>query len=326
MAFQDIPKIETSDKYLDFAFSKATSDADNMRKSISEKPTDKSRKIEIAKLDTISKTLDKHMTLIIKSFPSFDSLTEFYQELLVAYINVDDVKKALGSIGWAQAKVKTFTRENKQRLMRTTKPNEMNAIRRSYYGRISSIMKQMKKYLELLERTRKTLRKFPTVKSDMFTVSIAGFPNVGKSTLLGQLTPAKPEINDYAFTTKTLNLGYASYGIHKSQFIDTPGTLARKDKMNEVEMHAYLAIKYIANIIVYVFDLSEAAYTVDDQKKLLEQLKYFDKPIVCYLSKTDIIPRKVVSAFVKEFDNKRIPLYTSKEELNKVIPKMMKGY
>jgi nucleolar GTP-binding protein len=83
-------------------------------------------------------------------------------------------------------------------------------------------------------------------------VAIAGFPNVGKSTLLNRLTGATAETNAYAFTTKSLNMGAIEYRHNTIQFIDTPGTLARPEKMNDIERQAYLAMKYAAHLIIYV--------------------------------------------------------------------------
>lgn len=319
MAFNEIPPVETSDKFLDFAFKKATKVADELRDAIKDKPFFKSRKIEIAKLETVEKVLIKHFDGIVTSFPNFENLTEFYEELLKLHLDIKELKTALGSISWAKTKVRTFTREHIRKLSGADSPATMNVIRRSYYGRISSILKQIKPFLVFLETTRRILKSFPNIKSGIFTVAIAGFPNVGKSTLLSKLTPAKPAIDSYAFTTKTLNLGYYKSTLYKIQFIDTPGTLDRKEKMNEVEMQANLAIKYVANLICYVFDLTETSSSIDNQLKLLKNLKDFDKPILCYLSKTDILDKQIVDDFKNKFKTKKIPLYNSKEELIKNI-------
>ncbi|MBI5881054.1 50S ribosome-binding GTPase, partial [archaeon] len=125
-------------------------------------------------------------------------------------------------------------------------------------------------------------------KTKTFTVAIAGFPNVGKTTLLSKLTGSTPEIANYAFTTRNLNMGYAEINNHKVQFIDTPGTLNRFEKMNPIERQAYLAIKYCADIVIFVFDMGDSTYPLEQQQKLLTTVEKFGKDMIIYLSKTDI--------------------------------------
>ncbi len=57
-------------------------------------------------------------------------------------------------------------------------------------------------------------------------VGLAGFPNVGKSTILSVTTAAKPEIADYHFTTITPNLGVVK-GQEGNSFVlaDIPGLI-----------------------------------------------------------------------------------------------------
>ena len=142
------------------------------------------------------------------------------------------------------------------------------------------------------------MKDFPTIKTSLNTVALTGFPNVGKSTLLKKLTGAQPKVAAYAFTTKNLNLGYSVIGDQRIQFVDTPGTLNRYNKMNPVEKKAYLVMKYIADIIVFIFDLTET-YPIDEQTKLFREIQAFDKPIIVYLSKTDILDGDVVGEFCK---------------------------
>ena len=100
------------------------------------------------------------------------------------------------------------------------------------------------------------MRTYPDVK-EMFTVCIYGFPNVGKSTLLNKLTTSKATVAAYAFTTKEINAGYFTVEDKKIQVFDVPGTLARENKMNYIELQAELVVKELADIIIYVFDVSE---------------------------------------------------------------------
>lgn len=56
-------------------------------------------------------------------------------------------------------------------------------------------------------------------------VGIIGYPNVGKSTLLSQLTSAKPKIADYSFTTLIPNLGVIKRGEVNYTIADLPGII-----------------------------------------------------------------------------------------------------
>ena len=158
----------------------------------------------------------------------------------------------------------------------------------------------------------------------MPTITICGFPNVGKTTLLYKLTGSKPEIGEYAFTTKSINVGYIEADIkhkkQKFQILDTPGTLNRFDKMNNIEKQAYLAIKYLANMLVYVFDLAES-FPIEDQKQLYFGLKEFNKPMLVYLSKKDVLDADVVKAFEKDFLGKNNIKHVDAAELKKMIIK-----
>ena len=56
MAFNDIPKIEKTDFYIDVAFRRGTDASDSVRASrIKGTRLDKSRKIELVKLDAVRK-------------------------------------------------------------------------------------------------------------------------------------------------------------------------------------------------------------------------------------------------------------------------------
>ncbi|MBN1157548.1 50S ribosome-binding GTPase, partial [Candidatus Woesearchaeota archaeon] len=142
-------------------------------------------------------------------------------------------------------------------------------------------------------------------------------PNVGKTTLLFKLTGAKAEINSYPFTTKSINLGYFSNGEEKIQVIDTPGTLNRFDRMNSIEQQAHLALKYLADTIVYVFDLT-GEYPMEQQLKLYDSIKKFNKKVIIYFSKEDVVGKEKIKGFAADNKiNERI--ITDAEEIMKEI-------
>jgi nucleolar GTP-binding protein len=84
---------------------------------------------------------------------------------------------------------------------------------------------------------------------------------VGKSSLLRCLSSAKPEIAQYPFTTKEIHVGHIEktekYITKRFQIIDTPGLLDRPlSKRNEIEKQAIAALTHLADLIVFVLDVS----------------------------------------------------------------------
>jgi nucleolar GTP-binding protein len=300
MNFQNLAKIETADFYIDLAMRKAREKADNIRKQkLDLNRFEKSKKLELAKIETLRTVLIDNMDRIVRSFPSIDDLPEFYQQLIKVTLDYGYLKKSLGAVNWSRNKLIEFYSVYNNKLKRTKDFAVINQITREYMGRSVSTIKQIKKELLYLENARRTMKGFPAIK-EFDCVAIAGFPNVGKSTLLKRMTTAKPEIADYSFTTKKLNLGILELENEEVQLIDTPGTLNRFEKMNYIERQADLALKYLANVIIYVFDPTES-YSVKEQEKLFHHIKRFDKPIIVYVSKEDISDEAIYSSLVKRF-------------------------
>lgn len=296
MNFQKLAKVETADQYLDTAFNRAREAADKTREKAFAHRFAKSKAVETDKVAAASKSMLKNLQSILTSFPSFDQLDPFYQSLVKLSLEFGQLKQALGAVNWAAKRIESLTIQSKQNLKQCQDMAALNKYRREFFGRMMSYVHQIKDAFAVLERARVVMKSFPNVKTSLPTVCICGFPNVGKSTLLSKITTAKPEIREYAFTTKSLNLGYIQIPTKKIQVIDTPGTLARFNKMNSIEQQAYLAIKHCADLLIYIYDLSEP-YPLEQQHKLFEQLKQWKKPMILYLSKTDILDEKVVGTF-----------------------------
>lgn len=301
MSFQDIPPIENYQSYLDIAFNKAAKKAALARaKKTKEENLEKSKRIESVRIDVINTSLNDRLRQIISSFPSIDSLPEFYLELLKCTLEYELLKKSLGAVNWAVKKANFFSREYSSKIRKTKDLKKINFYRKQYYGRVSSLLKQIRNELSYLEKSRKIMKAYPAVKTGIKTICIAGFPNVGKTTLLYKLTGSKPEINSYPFTTKGINISYLKKDKEKIQLLDTPGTLNRFEKMNNIEKQASLAIKLLAETIIYVFDITEP-YPLEQQIKLYNALKKSNKNILIYLSKTDILEKEKIKDFSKKF-------------------------
>jgi len=327
MNFQDLQKILTDKEYLDRAFSKARNRVEKAKqKKIVKDRLGKSREIESIRICVVKDTLHDSLFQILKAFPNIDELPIFYQELIKCNYEIGDIKKSLSSLNWAIKNISKFYSEYNGKILRCKHHQKINFYRKEFYGRTSSVMKQVKKFLLFLEDVRKTMRQYPTVKTSLYSVALFGFPNVGKTTLFFKLTGSKPEISNYAFTTKNLNMGYAKFKIgdkeKKIQFIDTPGSMDRFEKLNPIEKQAVLALEHIADIVVYIFDLTEGSFPLDDQLKLYKRLKSMKKDTVVYLAKNDIYDKKA-KELEKEF-LKKYKALTTVEEVRKVVIKNYK--
>lgn len=302
-------KIETGSVYLATALRQANARLGQIHFKTIHKLI-KCRQLEKNRLRLIKEHLP--LQIITESFPSLDNLNEFYTQLLRITLDVDKLRKSLSTLHWAQDKIKDLVREYSFKIDRSQTSLEIKRQTQTCLGRISSVLKRAP--LPYLEESRKILREYPTIK-EMYTVAIAGFPNVGKSTLLSKLTTAKPEIKAYAFTTKKLNLGYCRKHPYTLQMIDTPGTLTRFNKMNSIEQQAYLALQYAAHLIVYVYDLTETSYPLADQEKLYSHIQELDKPMILYLSKTDLLDEKQIQDFLQKKPEALTDLNILKDQL-----------
>jgi nucleolar GTP-binding protein len=315
MSFQEINKIEKAQVYLDMAFSKASKVNPGKGKARTE--TERAKHKELSKIDTISEVLQSRLMRVTREFPAVDNLNEFYSELLKVTLDYEKLKRALGSVNWAMKKVRDLHRPQRGIMRAARSTQEAVDVKKAFMGRVSSVMHQIDKNLAYLDQSRMAFREFPVIK-EMPTVCIVGFPNVGKSTLLGKITTSKPEIKNYAFTTKSLNLGYMKTEEGQYQIIDAPGTLARPEKMNNIERQAYLALKYQADLILFVFDPTET-YPVEQQEELYELTKKYRKPMIIYLSKTDIAEQEKVNWFLGKYDDAIADISILKENIIKKL-------
>ncbi len=317
MNFQLVKPVQTADQYLDAAFRKAREGRVKKEGRLENLVFEK--KQEMLKLDIARNYLADMLNRILEDFPSFNHLPLFYNELVKLTLDYSSLKKSLGAVHWAIGKVSMMHKSYISQMAKCEDIKRFRPLREGFYGRISSVIKQIKAELLYLEKCRHVMKNFPDIK-EMPTVCIFGFPNVGKSTLLGKLTTSKPEIAAYAFTTKTLNVGYfiskEKSQEKKVQLIDTPGTLNRMEKMNNIELQAFLAVKHLANALIYIFDLTEP-YPLKDQEELYHRIKKeTDKPIYIYLSKADVLDEEKIESFQHKYPTLDL------EEVKKLLVKI----
>ncbi len=322
MNFQGLKNIEDHKFYLDVAFSRAKKKAAEKGQKKNKDRINTAKDKELARIDAVEGYLIETMSTIETSFPSIDSLPDFYYELCRLQFDTDKLKKALASLPWAKGKIKELAGETRKRIKVAKSADYAKQYRNAFYGRVDSIMKRLSGKLQKIEQARRTMKAFPAIKQDIVTVAFVGFPNVGKSTLISELTGSDIEINSYSFTTRRLLIGYMRQDMRKVQLIDTPGTLNREDKKNNIERQAELAMKHAADAMVFVFDPTEQ-YPLEKQEKLLKKtIKEHKRETIIHISKTDIADPIIV----EEIKEKHPEAITDKARLAEEIWSMAKKH
>lgn len=283
-----IPTILTSQEILDKAFKRAAA----IKKSGVDR-VDTTKKNALAKIsmsgDVVSGTLGRY----VKAFPSLEKGEEFYAELIDVLIGTDELKKSLAALDWCGRKTAEFARDYLARIRRSAYVSEVHRLRKEFYGRLSSLVDQIDEDLRKVALAREKLKEIPFVDLETPAVVVAGHPNVGKSALVERLSSARPAIAPYPFTTKGIGVGHLQIGWRTYQIIDTPGLLDRPlEERNWIERQAILALKYLADMIVFLLDPTETSgYSMSDQLSLLASVEsVFDGiPIIVVENKVDVL-------------------------------------
>ena len=286
-AMFDIPTVLTAEEILDKAFKKASKvDFEGQTR------IETVREINIGKLKSSSDTIVSTMGKYVKAFPSIDRQSPFYAELINVTIGRDKLKKSLGAMDWCRGNVARVAKAAIREIVAARTIGRIDEVRRSAYGRISSFVNQVDKELTFLAKARNTMRKYPAINPETPTIVVAGSPNVGKSLLVSRISTAKPRVAVYPFTTQEISVGTFEKKYFRYQVIDTPGLLDRElSERNPMELRGILALKHLADVVLFMFDPTESCgYPMSQQEHLLETVRkeFSGVPIVEVENKSDM--------------------------------------
>jgi len=318
--FEKLPVVLSADDLLDRAFRRTK------KVQITDRdPYYREKKTIIAKTESFSDSIISTLEQYVKQFPSIGQLPLFYQEIIDIKINVDKLKKSLGAANWAYKTCRMIYTTQIKGLKKSKDINFLKQKQNEIQGRISSVVKQIDKELAVLAEAQNIMKNLPEIH-DVPTVVIAGYPNVGKSSLLRCLSSAKPQVAQYPFTTKEIYVGHIKKTeryIDKSfQIIDTPGLLDRpfSEMKNSIEKQAVAALTHLADIIVFLIDPTETCgYSLKDQQSLLSHMKemFNDSVFIVVENKAD---------FKKTKSNNLKISCESKEGIDKLIEQIFSNY
>lgn len=287
--FERMPTVLTAEELINKAFKEI--DKEELELSDRLPPVVKAKRREADRVKIAERVTAGYIEGMVKSVPTIDNLHPFYHDLLELLVGIPAAKAALGRLSRTARIIHEAARSAQGRLKRPRNPPDAAAARRAFMGRVASLLREAEEDFTLIAELREKMKDLPTADPEMPTVVLAGYPGVGKSTIVGQVSSAKPEVRSYPFTTKEIIVGHIKLGYLTIQIVDTPGILDKPlEKRGQVEMLAVTALGHLSNLIAFIIDASEVnAYSLENQKGLMDSIAniFPGKPIVAFFNKTD---------------------------------------
>jgi GTPase len=151
---------------------------------------------------------------------------------------------------------------------------------------------QLKERLRGLEKQRATRRKARR-RSETPTIALAGYTNVGKSTLLNALTGAGASVDDRLFETLDPTTRGFEHGGRRYLVTDTVGFIRRLPHQLVEGFAATLEETLVADLVLHVADASVSESALEEQlhavNAVLEEIGALELPLELVLNKIDAV-------------------------------------
>lgn len=281
MIFEDLPTTPTSEELIDKAFSRAAR-AGKAKGGL---------EAQQSMLQTAANIISDNLENVVTAWPDFEyDAHSFYYELADAIVDVDKLRQALSEVMWASRKAREIHEEYQPRL-RKTDVDTARKHRKQAFARLADIVEQIDDHLLYINKSRNDLRDLPDIDPDEPTIVVAGYPNVGKSSFVNDVTSARGETASYPFTTKGIGLGHFERDHIRYQIVDTPGLLDRPPQdRNAIESQAVSAIEHLADCMLVMVDpTGECGYPIGSQLELRDSIaaQFEDVPVLTVANKAD---------------------------------------
>jgi GTP-binding protein len=152
---------------------------------------------------------------------------------------------------------------------------------------------------------------------------LVGFPNAGKSSLIGALSAAKPKVGDYPFTTLTPHLGMVEAGDTQFVVADVPGLIPGASQGKGLGLDFLRHVERCA-VLVHVLDCAAPAQDPDrdpvaDYEVIEAELAAYQddtgadlsgRPRIIALNKIDVPEARVIASHARQaFTDRGLAVY-----------------
>ena len=174
-----------------------------------------------------------------------------------------------------------------------------------YYESIKKQMKKIKKDLKNISDDR-DLRRIHRQITGFYLVSLCGYTNAGKSSLLNLLSDEKVKVEDRLFSTLSTTTRRIKHKSIPILLTDTVGFIADLPSFIIDAFRSTLEEIKLADVVILVLDISEKKNVITKKLKTsnkeLTELEV-ESPIVVALNKIDLIDEKELSDKLQFIDN-----------------------
>ncbi|MBA4367780.1 MAG: GTPase HflX [Desulfobacterium sp.] len=181
----------------------------------------------------------------------------------------------------------------------------------------------LEKALNLVRKQRKQ-QKSKRNKHNLPIISIVGYTNAGKSSLLNTLTKSNVLVENRLFATLDPSSRRMRFPREMEVIItDTVGFIRNLPKELMVAFRATLEELENADLLLHVIDLSNPRFEeqIKSVEKIIEELNLEKIPMLCVLNKQDLVPEETVEKYCRQY--KAISISATKAStLRPMIEKM----
>jgi GTPase len=166
--------------------------------------------------------------------------------------------------------------------------SQLETDRRLARRRITLLRRRLRDLSKQREVRRKERR-----RAEAPTVALAGYTNVGKSTLLNALTDAQVPVNDRLFETLDPTTRAFEYDGRRYLLTDTVGFIRRLPTELVEGFAATLEETLVADLVLHVIDASSSDERLDEQAvavaSVLHEIGADDLPLEMVINKIDTV-------------------------------------
>ncbi|AFL67248.1 NOG1 family protein [Desulfurococcus amylolyticus] len=268
-------------------------------------PATTRKTILLNKLELAYRIIHDELGVIVSVLDVVDGMPEFFRELYRICVGEDPDRTRQVFKAYMR-----IAKEIAQKYLDEIRRGSSDPVKvfREGLGRLLSLYKRKARIIGFVKKYVSEVARMPDVSGD-YRVVIAGVPQVGKSTLISKLTRAKPEIGSYPFTTRNIIVGHMVIGdIGRITLIDSPGIIDTPlEEKNIIEKRAILAVKYLADHLLFVFDVNPSFYySIEEQLRVYEAVRKLisEKPVTLVVNKVDLVPGDILRKMVELIESR----------------------